>query len=49
MFEDITNVSNRHPAQSANVMNRLINMRKLKEADTASFCTGDTDSLGESS
>ena len=49
MFEDITNVQNRNPTQSANVLNRLINMRKLKEADTTSFCTGDTDSIEESS
>lgn len=46
ILEDITNVSMRQPCQSANVMNRLINMRKLKETESASL---DTDSLQESS
>ena len=36
----------RQPSQSANVMSRLINMRKLKETESASL---DTDSLQESS
>jgi hypothetical protein len=49
MLEDITNTNLRPPSQSANFLNRLINMRKLKETENASFYTEDTNSLHESS
>jgi len=49
MLEDITNTNLRPPSQSENFLNRLINMRKLKETENASFYTEDTNSLHESS
>ena len=49
MLEDITNINLRPSPQSANFLNRLINMRKLKDTENTSFFTENTNSWDESS